>query len=97
MKWVMMHNSHESPTRTQVLSLIEPYLEQPIIRNARKLELSGQDASGLGAAACQLQLPDRIDTIFCATNPAVEHTAEGDFRFAGRFGIYAEKRIRHGP
>ncbi len=91
MKWVMMHNSHEAPTRTQVLSLIEPYLEQPIIREARKLVLSGQDEPGLGAAACRLQLPDRIDTIFCATDPTVEHTAEGDFRFAGRFGLYAEK------
>lgn len=91
MKWVMMHNSHEAPARTQVLSLIEPYLEQPIIRAARKLELSGKDAPGLGAAACQVQLPDRTDTIFCATDPTVEHTAGGGFRFAGRFGLYAEK------
>ncbi|NQT12013.1 MAG: hypothetical protein HQ582_04660, partial [Planctomycetes bacterium] len=91
MKWVMMHNRHEAPTRTQVLSLIEPYLEQPIIRAARKLELSGQDEAGLGAAACQVQLPDRTDTIFCATDPTVEHTADGGFRFTGRFGLYAEK------
>ena len=91
MKWVMLHNSHEAPTRTRVLSLIEPYLKQPIIREARKLALSGQDEPGFGAAACRIQLADRIDTVFCATDPTVEHAAEGGFRFAGRFGLYAEK------
>ncbi len=91
MKWVMMHNRGEETARTQVLSLIEPYLEQPVIREARKLELSSQDDTGLGAAACRLQLADRVDTVFCATDPTVEHTTDGDFRFAGRFGLYAEK------
>ncbi len=91
LKWVMMHNSQETPTRTEVLSIVEPYLEKPIVQETRKLGLSGQDERGLGAAACEVRLADRVDTVFCATDPTVEHRAEGGFRFAGRFGLYVEK------
>lgn len=89
MKWVMLQNSGDTPARTHVFSILEPYQKQPIIREARKLGLSGQPPSE--ATACQLQLADRIDTIFCTSDPTIEHTAAGGFRFAGRFGLYAEK------
>ena len=91
MKWVMMHGRGEAPTRTQVLSLIEPYVGQPIIREAQMLPFSETSEMGLGAAACRIQLTDRVDTLFCAEDPAVEYAAEGGFRFAGRFGLYAER------
>ncbi len=91
MKWIMMHNQGETPARTQVLSIIEPYMNEPVIQQARPLELSGEDEAGFAAAACELRLANRTDTIFCAADPTTERTAEGDFRFAGRFGLYAEK------
>ncbi len=91
MKWIMMHNKGAAPARTQVLSIIEPYLNEPVIQEARPLALSGDDEAGFAAAACQLRLADRTDTIFCSADPTVERTAEGDFRFAGRFGLYAEQ------
>jgi len=84
MKWVMMHSRGEAPARTQALSLIEPYLGQPIIREVQMLPLSEKSEMELGAVACRIQLADRIDTLFCAEDPAVEHAAEGGFRFAGR-------------
>lgn len=91
MKWVMMHHHGKGPARTRVLSLIEPYLGAPVIREVKRIELSGGDETSLGAAACQLVTPEGIDTIFCADDPAVEYTAEGGFRFRGRFGFYREK------
>ena len=90
MKWIMMHNRGDDPVRSQVLSLIEPYIGEPVIQEARPLSLSGEDEAGFSAAACQLRLADRTDTIFYSAVPAVERTAE-DFRFAGRFGFYAER------
>jgi len=91
MKWIMLHNAGESPARTQVLSLMETYLGEPVIRDARPLALSGEDEAGFEAAACQVQLADRTDTIFASADPTVERSAEGGFRFAGRFGLYAER------
>ena len=91
MKWIMMHNQGETPARTQVLSIIEPYPDEPVIQQARPLELSGEDDAGFAAAACELRLAERTDTVFCAADPTVERTAEGGFRFAGRFGFYAEQ------
>jgi hypothetical protein len=91
MNWIMMHNAGESPVRTQVLSLIEPYLNDPVIRQATPVALSGDDESGLPAAACRIEADGRTDTVFCAANPSVERTAEGGFRFAGRFGLWAER------
>ena len=89
MKWVMLNNHGEAPTQTRVLSIVEPYLEQPAIQQARQLKLTSPVPSD--ATACQLQLPSRLDTVFCATDPAIEHTANGGFRFSGRFGHYSEK------
>lgn len=91
MKWIMMHNASEPPARTQVLALIEPYLEEPVIRQVTPLRLSGADEAGLPAAACRIETADRVDTIFCAADPNVERTAAGEFRFAGRFGFWAER------
>ena len=32
-----------------------------------------------------------MDTVFWSADPSIERTAEGGFRFAGRFGIWAER------
>ena len=90
MKWVMMHNRAEGTTRTQVLSLIEPYLKQPVVRKVTPLKLSGGDETGLGAAACRIELENCVDTVFCANDPTVEYTTENGLRFKGRFGLYRE-------
>ena len=91
MKWVMMHNQGEGATRTQVLSLIEPYSKEPVIRKVTPLKLSGGDESGLGAVACRVELADCVDTVVFASDPEVEYRGEGGLRFKGRFGFWREK------
>ena len=91
MKWVMLHNRGEDVARTQVLSLIEPYLKASVIQKVTPLELSGGDKSGLGAVACRIELPGGVDTVFCASDPTVEYTTTDGFRFKGRFGLWREK------
>ena len=89
MKWVMLHNDDKAPTQTRVLSIVEPYVKHPVIQQARQLKLTSPVPSD--ATACQLQLANRLDTVFCAADPTVEHTTDGSFRFSGRFGHYSEK------
>ncbi len=92
MKWIMLHNSGEAPLRTQVLQVLEPYRDEPIIRSAVPLELSGEDEAGFAAGACRIELADgRVDTVFWSADPSVEREVEGGFRFAGRFGLYRER------
>ena len=89
MKWVMMHAEGQAPARTQVLSLIEPYMDGPVVKSARPLPLSGDDETGFSAAACRIETAERTDTLFCSADASVERTTEGS-TFAGRFGLYAE-------
>jgi hypothetical protein len=90
MKWVMLHRKAEAPAKSQIVSLIEPYVKEPIIKQAQPLALSGADEGGFSAAGCVVHLADRTDTILASADPTVERTAEGNLRFAGRFGFYAE-------
>ncbi|MGQ9731002.1 MAG: hypothetical protein ACUVX8_06970 [Candidatus Zipacnadales bacterium] len=91
MKWIMLHSPGEPPAKTQVLSLIEPYAETPVVRSAVSLPLSGADESGFPAAACRVELADRSDTLLWSADPSTERTGEEGLRFAGRFGFYAER------
>ncbi len=96
MKWIMLHNAPpegtEAPVRTQVLQVLEPYMNEPIIRSAVPLAMSGADEAGFAAGACRIELADgRVDTIFWSADPSVEREVEGGFRFAGRFGLYRER------
>ncbi len=95
MKWVMMHNpggAAEGAVRTQVLAVLEPYMDSPIIRSAQPVALSGADEAGFEAGAARIELVSgRVDTVFWSADPTVERTAEGGFRFAGRFGIWSER------
>ncbi|MBI3923495.1 MAG: hypothetical protein HY318_18900, partial [Armatimonadetes bacterium] len=92
MKWIMLHNKGTKPVKTQVLSLLEPYMNDPIIREARPLKLSGDDEAGFAPMGCVLRLADRTDTILASADPSVERTAHGGLSFAGRFGFYSEGR-----
>lgn len=91
MKWLLLHKQASEPARSQVLSLLEPYRDQPTIREVRNLTLSGEDEQGYRAAGCVVTLADRTDTVLAAADPKVVRTAEGGLRFAGRFGLYAER------
>ncbi len=91
MKWLMLHHRGELPARSQVVSLLESYRGNPVIQEATPLALSGTDEAGFGAVAARLRTATRVDTVFAAADPTVERTAEGDFRFAGRFGLYGER------
>jgi len=91
MKWVMLHKTAAEPVQTQVLSLIEPYRGEPAIRRATALALSGDDEAGFTASGCTVELEGRTDTLFASASPDVMRQAEGGFRFAGRFGLYAEQ------
>ena len=92
MKWIMLHNQGPAPAKSQVLSLIEPHFGAPSIRQVRPLELSGADEQGMAARGCEIQLADHTDTILVAADATLPRTAEGDIRFAGRFGFYREKQ-----
>ncbi len=96
MKWIMLHNAPaegaEAPVRTQVLQVLEPYMNEPLIASAVPLAMSGADEAGFAAGACRIELADgRVDTIFWSADPSVEREVEGGFRFAGRFGLYRER------
>ena len=90
MKWIMLRNQAEQPCRSQIMSLIEPYPHEPVIRSVRRIPMPADEEDGFSAGACEVQLADRTDTLFCAADPDVERRAEG-FSFAGRFGLYAER------
>ncbi len=91
MKWVMLHKQGETPLKTQLLNIIEPYVDSPIIREVRPLQVSGDDEAGFSAQGCVVHLADRTDTLLRAADPTIQRTVEGGFKFAGRFGFWAEK------
>jgi hypothetical protein len=76
--------------QTQVLSIIEPYVNTPFIQEVLPLKPSGDDEAGFASTGCVLRMADRTDTVLVSAEPHVEHTVEGGLRFAGRFGLYAE-------
>ena len=91
MKWITLHNTAKAPTKTQVLSIIEPYKGEPLIRSVETLTLSGEDEAGFAASGCVLRLADRTDTILVSADPTVQRTTDNGVQFAGRFGLYSEQ------
>ncbi len=79
-----------APVQTQVLSIIEPYVNMPFIQEVLPLKPSGDDEAGFASLGCVLRMADRTDTVLVSAEPYVERTVEGGLRFAGRFGLYAE-------
>ena len=92
MKWILLQKKGETPVRTQVLSILEPYQDTPLIREVRSLKLSGDDESGFTAEGCVIRLADRTDALLFSADPQVSRTAQGGFQFAGRFGFWAEAK-----
>jgi len=91
MKWVLLHNQADEPTKTQVVNVMELYRANPLIRSVRPLQLSGEDESGFEPYGCVIELNNgRTDTIFASADGAVLRAAPGGFEFAGRFGLYSE-------
>jgi oligo-alginate lyase len=91
MKWLMLHKQGETPVKTQVLSLIEPYIGNPVIQSVQNLAVSGTDESGFAAAGCVVKLADRTDTILASADGRVEREAPGGFKFAGRYALWSER------
>lgn len=90
MKWVLLHKKEPAPVQTQVLSILEPYVNTPLIRETRALKLTGADESGFAATGCVLRLADRTDTLLFSAEPGVERESDEGLRFAGRFGFVSE-------
>ncbi|MBI3946137.1 MAG: hypothetical protein HY321_09480 [Armatimonadetes bacterium] len=90
MKWILLHNKGQAPAKTQVVSLLEPYMNTPLIREARALRLSGDD-EGFAPVGCEVHLDGRTDTILASADPGAHRTAEGGLEFAGRFVFHSEK------
>lgn len=91
MKWLMLKAEGEAPLRCQVFNIMQVYRGEPTVASAQPLELSGADEEGLPAVACRLELGERTDHIFIASDAHTERRAEGGFTFAGRFGLWAER------
>jgi len=100
MKWIMLHREGERPVRSQVISALESYMNEPIIRETRFLKLSGKDEEGFAPMGCVLRLADRTDTLLTSVDATMERVvlsddgkgkAKDELIFAGRFGFYSEK------
>jgi len=91
MKWIMLHKQAEERAQSEIWTLMETYYDRPVIQNAAKLPLSGEDESGFTPAGCVVHLPGRTDYLLAAADPTILRTAPGGLRFAGRFGLYAEE------
>ncbi len=92
MKWLLLHNSGQAPTRTQVVNVMEMYRDQPLIKDIRPLQVSGDDEAGFKPYGFIIELANgRTDTIFASADPETVRTAPGGFEFAGRFGMYSEQ------
>jgi hypothetical protein len=91
MKWIMMHARGAKPVKSQALRIIEPYLDEPIIKEAAPVKLTGEDESGYAPMGCVLRLADRTDTILASADASVRRTTDTGLTFAGRFGFYSEK------
>ena len=76
MKWIMLHNQAEAPTKTQVVSLIEPHFGTPEIKGVRPIELSGDDEQGFVSRGCEVQLADHTDTVLFSVDPTIPRTAK---------------------
>ena len=92
MKWVLLHNVGQAPTRTQVVNVMEMYRHEPLIKDIRPLEVSGDDEAGFKPYGLVIELTNgRTDTVFASADAETVRTAEGGFEFAGRFGLYSEQ------
>ena len=90
MKWIMLHKQAEAPVKTQVMTVMEPYLNERFIQGIQPLALSGADDGSFAAGACVVQLGDATDYVLTSADGAQTRTA-GDITFTGRFGLYREK------
>jgi hypothetical protein len=88
MKWLVMHRTGDEPQRSQILQVIEPYRDEPSVRQAQRIELTGDDESGFSAYACRLSLPDDVtDCVLASGDHTVARRGGDAIRFAGRFGF----------
>lgn len=95
MKWILLHNVGQAPTTTQVVNVMELYRDQPLIKDVRPLEVSGDDEAGFKPYGLVIELANgRTDTVFASADAETVRTAEGGFEFAGRFGLYSEQAGR---
>lgn len=90
MKWLMLHKQAPESAQSQVMTLMEIYNDAPVLQEVTNLPLSGADESGYKPVACQVKLANRTDTIFASADANVQRVS-GNFKFAGRFGLWAEQ------
>jgi hypothetical protein len=90
MKWIMLHKQAAAPVKTQVLTVMEPYLNDRFIQDIQPLALSGSDEAGYSAGACVVKLAEATDYVLASADAAQTRTA-GDITFTGRFGLYRER------
>jgi hypothetical protein len=91
MKWVLIQNGGEAPVATQVLSLMELYRHQPVIRSVRPLKVSGEDEAGMEPCGVEVELAEATDAVFASADGSISRSAEGGFEFSGRFGLFRER------
>ena len=92
MKWVLLHQTGETPVKTQVCSLMELYKGEPLILGVRKLKITPGDEAGFSPLAIVVSLKDRDDYLFASNDGGIERTVEGGFVFAGRFGYFSQRK-----
>lgn len=93
MKWIMLHQQNEAPVKTQVLTVMEPYLNERFIQDIQPLALSGPDEGSFRAGGCVVRMQGATDYIVASADGTQTRTA-GDLTCTGRFGLYREKNGR---
>ncbi|MCK5805358.1 MAG: hypothetical protein KAI66_21185, partial [Lentisphaeria bacterium] len=88
MKWLLLHHkpAEGKAITSRFATLMELYRDQPVIRSATPLRISGSP----DAVAMKIELETRTDYLFAAIDADTLHTIDGGFEFAGRFGLYSE-------
>lgn len=86
---------------SQFVSVIEPYLDQPVIASVEQVSVTAADGGDLGAdaAAVKVELVNgRVDYVVSCTHPDVQVRVDDSFTFTGAFGVCSlrDDRVEYG-
>lgn len=94
LKYVIAHRQGDC-IESIFSSVIEPYRERRFIRSIEPLEVRRADGTAADifeARAIRIGLEGgRTDTIVCTLSSDTEYVVDGTLKFAGCFGVYAER------
>lgn len=95
--------SHRNGTdlASQFVSVVEPYLDQPVLASVEQVPIAATDGSDLGADAAAVKVVlvnGRVDYVVSCARADVEVRVDDRFTFAGSFGVcsFRDGRAEYG-